>query len=326
MNTTVPRAGHWTVADIGGTHARLASWSAPTGLGPAERLRNDDVTGPMPMLADWLRDDGDDARQLMLALAMPVSSSATSLTNRAWEFAPDALIDALQLSTLVIVNDFVAAAGGLDALAPDEIAPLNDGYPQEPPTARLVIGPGTGLGAAAVVADRPQRVLASEAGHMSLAPIDALSDRLLAAGRARWGRVSWERMLSGDGLSWIDASVSGRDVPDAAANVARRAEAGESGALTAVQTFSRLLGVFAGDLCLAFQALDGVYLCGGVLDGIRASFDRAAFLSAFADKGRYRTQLARVPCFFAAGHELGLQGAARYLSGLVDMPAREWTA
>lgn len=327
MNTSViPRAGRWTVADIGGTHARLARWSAPTGLGPAERFRNDDVTGPMRLLSDWLRDDREEAHQLLLALAMPMASSATSLTNRAWEFAPDAMLDALRLKTLVIVNDFVAAAGGLDALAPDKIVSLNDGEPQEPPTARLVIGPGTGLGAAALVADRPPRVLASEAGHMSLAPIDGLSDQLLAAGRARWGRVSWERALSGDGLAWIDASLNERDVPDAASGVARRAEAGERGALSAVEMFSRLLGVFAGDLCLAFQALDGVYLCGGVLDGIRASFDRTAFLSAFAEKGRYSAQLACVPCFFAGGHELGLHGAARYLSGLVSMPAREWTA
>ena len=108
-----------------------------------------------------------------------------------------------------------------------------------------------------------------------------------------------------------------------ASNVARAAAAGDERALATVHLFSRLLGEFAGDVCLAFQALEGVYLTGGVLHGLLATFDDAAFLSAFVDKGRFSNALRRVPVHIVAGHELGLQGAARFLAGQCRMASVE---
>ncbi len=314
------------MADIGGTHARLARWSSTSGLNSQVRFSNDEVAGPTRLLEEWMREGPAGERQLLLALAMPVGSDATMLTNRAWRFEPEAIFDALKLSALVIVNDFVAAAAGVDALSPEELFPINGPAVTNGRTARLVVGPGTGLGAAAILSGEPPRVLASEAGHMSLAPCDEFCERLVVDGRKRWGRVSWERALSGDGLAWIDEVLLERGQPATPVDVARRAEAGDPAALAAVKAFSRLLGAFAGDMCLAVQALDGVYLCGGVLNGVRASFDVEEFLAAFADKGRFAEQLGRVPCFLAAAHELGLKGAARFLNGECQMPARQWAA
>lgn len=314
------------MADIGGTHARLARWSAASGLETPERVGNDDYAGPIELLDAWFDRHPAAARNLLLALAMPVGGDTTRLTNRAWQFEPGALIRALKLDALVIVNDFAAAAAGIDALALQETRPLNPDVGVPGPSTRLVLGPGTGLGAAAILAGDPPRVIASEAGHMTFASTDAFTAKLAADGRRRWGRASWERVLCGDGLAWIDAMLRGVAQPDAPAGVAHRANAGDPAALEAVDVFSRLLGEFAGDACLAFQAMEGVYLCGGVLSGVQSTFDAGGFLAAFADKGRFSTQLARVPCFLVVGHELGLQGAARYLAGRCRMPSVEWTA
>ena len=314
------------MADIGGTHARLARWSAASGLDTHERVSNDDYAGPVELLDAWFERHPAASRQLLLALAMPVGGDTTTLTNRAWQFEPVTLISVLKLDALVIVNDFAAAAAGIDALAPHETRRLNPDVGVPVRSTRLVLGPGTGLGAAAILAGNPPRVMASEAGHMTFASADAFTERLAADGRRRWGRVSWERVLCGDGLAWIDAVLRGASQSDAPASVARRANAGDSTALEAVDMFSRLLGEFAGDLCLAFQAIEGVYLCGGVLNGVQSTFDAGGFLAAFADKGRFSTQLARVPCFLVVGHELGVHGAARYLAGRCRMPSVEWTA
>ena len=320
------RPGTWTVADIGGTHARLSQWSAASGLDTPGRVSNDDYAGPVELLDAWFERHPATSRQLLLALAMPVGGDTTTLTNRAWQFEHGALIRALKLDALVIVNDFAAAAAGIDALAPHEARLLNPDIGVPAPSTRLVLGPGTGLGAAAILTGDPPRVIASEAGHMTFASADAFTERLAADGRRRWGRVSWERVLCGDGLAWIDAVLRGAAQPDAPAGVARRANAGDSTALEAVDMFSRLLGEFAGDLCLAFQAIEGVYLCGGVLSGVQSTFDAGGFVAAFADKGRFSTQLAQVPCFLVVGHELGVQGAARYLAGRCRMPSVEWAA
>jgi len=252
-----------------------------------------------------------------------VGGDTHQLTNRAWRFEPGGLLEALRLDSLVIVNDFAAAAAGIDALAPEQVSGLNPAATSIRGT-RLVLGPGTGLGAAAIVADDPPRIVASEAGHITFGSADDIAPRLNAEGRARWGRVSWERILSGAGLAWLHEVVSGQAVrPEDIADAARAAD---PQALRTARLFSRLLGEFAGDACLAFQATEGVYLCGGVLRGLWPSFDTQAFLAAFAAKGRFSAQLRRVPLHFAAGHELGLQGTAHLLAGRCRMPSMEWSA
>lgn len=320
------RAGHWTVADIGGTHARLARWTAASGLDTPLRVKNDDYRGPFELLDAWLRRHPGGPRRVVLALAMPVGADTRQLTNRAWRFEPGALIDALRLDSLVIVNDFAAAAAGIDALAPDDLRALNRDDAAPVPGVRLVLGPGTGLGVAAIVEDDVPRIIASEAGHMTFGSVEPIAARLNPDGRAQWGRVSWERVLSGRGLAWLHAVLSGHGGFDDAANVARAAAAGDAGANETARLFSRLLGEFAGDVCLAFQALEGVYLTGGVLHGLMATFDAEGFLAAFAAKGRFSEPLRRVPVYFAAGHELGLQGAARFLAGHCRMASMEWHA
>jgi glucokinase len=312
------------VADIGGTHARLARWSAASGLSAPLRVHNDEYAGPIGLLQDWFARIDVPCRRVVLALAMPVGGDIARLTNRAWSFEPQAMLEALRLDALVIINDFAAAAAGLDTLSMADIQLLNPGVAKAVRSSRLVLGPGTGLGTAAILDDEPPRIIASEAGHMTFGSVDPFAARLTADGCRRWGRVSWERVLCGEGLAWIDALVRGAMTPDTPAGVARRAHEGNADAGTAVRLFSRLLGEFAGDACLAFQATGGVYLCGGVLHGLRTAFDPQCFLAAFAGKGRFSAQLARVSCFLAAGHELGLQGAARYLAGECRMPAVEW--
>lgn len=320
------RPGRWTVADIGGTHARLARWTAAAGLDAPLRLRNDEFRGPLELLEAWLLRQPQGERQVVLALAMPVGGDTRQLTNRAWRFEPAALMSALGLDTLVLVNDFAAAAAGIDGLSRDDLPLLNSDVATPVRGVRLVVGPGTGLGVAAVADDDPPRVIASEAGHMTFGSDEAMAPRLNAEGRSRWGRVSWERLLCGDGLAWLHAVTSGHHGFDDAVSVARGAAAGDPAALSTVRLFSRLLGEFAGDVCLAFQALEGVYLSGGVLRGLAETFDTAGFLAAFAAKGRFSDPLRRVPVYMAAEHELGMQGAARFLAGQCRMPSTEWHA
>jgi glucokinase len=221
-----PRTGLWTVADIGGTHARLATWALSSGLGPAQRVRNDDYSGPVELLQGWLERHGGASRQVLLALAMPVGADATTLTNRAWQFEPRLLVAALKLERLVIVNDFAAAAAGIDGLPGDSIVALDPARGAPSPAMRVVLGPGTGLGTAAILGNGVPRVIASEAGHMGLGSAEPLTGRLLADGRVRWGRVSWERVLCGDGLAWIDAVLTNRARATGPRRRGRRLECG----------------------------------------------------------------------------------------------------
>jgi len=316
----VTAAADWLFADVGGTHVRICRWTRAAGLGPVHRSRADAWPGIGEAIDGFERGQPARATRAALAVALPVRSGALRMTNRDWVVDPPGLRAALRLQELRIVNDFAAAVAGLPALGEHDTRVLRPA--KAGPGSRLLIGPGTGLGAAALIGagGGDERVLAGEAGHMSLAWQGAELEPLFALGRARWGRLSWERLLSGEGLGWLDAWRRGADAPTSAPEVAARALQGERAAREAANWFSRLLGAFAGDLCLAFGADGGVWLTGGVVDGLGDAFDVAAFLQAFDDKGRYAASQSGVPVRRVLVGDLAFRGLARIVEGACRAP------
>jgi glucokinase len=328
----VAGAARWLFADVGGTNVRICRWSRESGIGSIARSPADASAGLVEALQGFERSQGEAATRAAIAVALPVRGGPMRMTNRDWIVDPARLRDALQLQALRIVNDFVAAAAGIPALGERDTRSLRTG--SAGPGCRLLIGPGTGLGAAVLIeatgdakGDTPgdangdhDRVLASEAGHMGLAWQGDELAPLHALGRARWGRLSWERLLGGEGLGWLHAWRRGVDVPSPPAEVASRAALGEQAAREAVTWFSRLLGAFAGDLRLAFGADGGVWLTGGVLDGLGDAFDADAFLQAFDDKGRYAASQREVPVRRVLAGDLAFRGLARIVEGACRAP------
>jgi glucokinase len=315
----------WLLGDIGGTYARLATWLPALGLIHPRRYRNDDFDSLEALLASYQNELERPCNRAALALALPVAGDELQFTNRAWRFSVAALRARLGLEELRCVNDFAAAAAGATTLAERDVETLQAGGGERP---AIVLGPGTGLGTAAVLEAGPRAtlVLPSEAGHMGCAPIDATSAALAAAAADLYGRASWERLLSGDGLAFIDARLRGADAPDAPAQVASRALAGDTAAQRAAREFARLLGAFAGDLVLAFGARGSVFLTGGVLEGLDRAFDAAAFLQAFSAKGRFGPALRAVAVYRVRAPDLAFRGLMRIAGGGIDVPGVRATA
>jgi len=310
----------WLFADIGGTNARFCRWRPDAGCEATSRSPADAFGN----LADAVRafEDSQPGRMThaALAIALPVREGPAQMTNRGWTLDVPALRRTLGLQALNVVNDFVAAAAGVPSLDGQAARTLREGSPRSGNL--LLIGPGTGLGMAALFdAGAPgERVVASEGGHMTFAWHEAALDDLCNEARARWGRVSWERLLSGSGLGLLYKWQAGIETLAEARDVSSRAAQGEPAAQRAVTWFSRLLGACAGDLCLAFGADGGVWLTGGVLDGLDASFDADAFLEAFDDKGRHAERQSRVPVRRVLARDLAFRGLARITQGACKAP------
>ena len=313
----------WLLADVGGTFARLACWSPERGLHAMRQVANADYAGIGELLAAYRESCGTPHAQALLALALPVSDDALRFTNRNWAISARDLAHTLALSRLAIVNDFVAAAAGALARVDNADACCRIDELGTPHGAvRVVLGSGTGLGVAAIVAGEAgaaPRILESEAGHMSFAGCHDLPD-MLGAARAQWGRVSWERLLCGDGLAWVDAQLRADGTRHNAARVIELARAGEAGALAALRWYAHTLGSFAGDMCLALRATGGVLLAGGIVARLGPLFDSAAFRKGFTDKGRFASLLAQVPCWRFAEPDLALHGLAALLRGQARAP------
>jgi glucokinase len=132
--------------------------------------------------------------------------------------------------------------------------------------------------------------------------------------RARYGRVSVERVVSGPGIDDIYAVLAGRGghsaPPPGDLTIWRQGREGSDPlSSAAVERFCVLLGRAAGDYALAHGA-SGVVIAGGLGLRLRDVLPQSGFAAAFRDKGRYEAMMAAMPVKLLVHPQPGLYGAA----------------
>ena len=310
----------WLVADIGGTHARFALVrGSGRAIDEVVSVRCADFTGPQEAVRAYLERIGVACpRVAAFAVAAPVLADAIRLTNSAWAFSRAALRSALGLGHLLVINDFAALAFALPALQPAQYRVFAGPAPAAG-LAMAVIGPGTGLGVAAIVPS-PQGWIAvpSEGGHATLSAATLFELEVLQAIRQRFEHVSAERVLSGIGLPTLYGAVAMlRGEPGEVSNaeeVTQRAIAGEACAAAALDLFCALLGGFTGNVALTFAARGGVFIGGGIVAELGEAFLRSPFRDRFESKGRFTPWLREVATPLITAREAALFGAAAALA------------
>src|SRR6516164_11756492 len=155
------------VADIGGSKSRFALANSE---GWPERIliiENDTVPDLEGAVVRYLDETGARPQAAILAVAGPIQGEEIALTNRAWRFRRADFAKRFGFSQLHIVNDFEALAWALPRLTAAHVRPLGHGAPGGEGV-KVVLGPGTGLGVAALLpAGMHWHVVASEGGHAS---------------------------------------------------------------------------------------------------------------------------------------------------------------
>jgi len=308
------------LADIGGTNARFA-WQNGAGK-PVIDL----VTLPCagyPTIADamqhYLAMLGRDApANCAIAIANPVRGDLIRMTNHHWAFSIAALKAQFGFTALRVLNDFTALALALPALGWAELHQVRGGQ-AIPFAAKGLIGPGTGLGVSGLLPDgRGGWVpIEGEGGHVTLAACTPREHALLQWLASRYGHVSAERAVCGQGLADIHRAVQEIDGAeavvelDAAGVVTAALERGDAWALEALDLFCAFLGTVAGNLALTLGAYGGVYIGGGIVPRLGEAFSRSAFGRRFEAKGRFEQQLADIPVYVInASQSPALRGAA----------------
>src|SRR5262249_12922849 len=119
-----------------------------------------------------------------------------------WEVDRQALAGALR-SEVFLLNDMQASAYGMLYLKPAERFVLNAGAEPAPRGNIAVIAAGTGLGESCLFWDGLRHYpMASEGGPVDFSPRNDTEIDLLSYLRSKFtGHVSWERVLSGPGLT-----------------------------------------------------------------------------------------------------------------------------
>ena len=321
------RAGHASLiaADVGGTHARLALLEAgPRGADDFAILHyRKYACADYPSLGAIIDEfraslHDTDVDRIALAMAGYVIDDAVVNVNLPWTVSISDLRAAPGVNDLAIVNDFEAVAHAIGHVD-ESSATLLSGPPQPAlPGPMLVVGPGTGLGAALRIPHAPRPViLPTEAGQATLAAETDIEFEILRELRKQGSRVQIEQVLSGTGLvNLYRALAAVRGTPatlqlpaEITASALARADA------TATETadvFCGWLGGVLGDLALLYGAQGGIYLAGGVLPQMKELLLRSTFVERFLDKGAMRPVLARTPVRLIEHAQLGVIGAASW--------------
>jgi glucokinase len=304
--------------DIGGTHARFAlaelSPGAAPVMGEMRRYRTRDHADLASAWAAFREDSGGSLpAQASLGIAAPIEGEVLRFVNSGWEIRPAALASQLGLDRLHLINDFGAVAHAIDVLpsgAFDHLCGPGEGLPREGIT--TIMGPGTGLGVSVLIRRGGRSdVIETESAHIALAPQTEPEAKLERQVRARYGRCSVERIVSGPGLLETYAAMGGDAVaPLQAANLWDAALDGSDPlAEQALDLLAGCFGAAAGDIALAHGAMSLV-ITGGLANRMRARLASPLFHARFVGKGRYRARMERIPVLLSTYDEPGLLGAA----------------
>lgn len=323
----------FVAGDIGGTHARLVL------LGPNGRAQRHEVFDSRKyasleaVVREFLGRKPPKVTAAAFGVAGPVVGQRFVGTNLPWTVDARSLSRKLAIERVTLLNDLVALSlGALDASAKKLVPLTHAGAPKKKGANVAVIAAGTGLGEALLIwdADAARFVpSATEGGHADFAPRDDVEVELLHFLRARFGHVSWERVLSGNGLGNLYDFFRSKGLAESAENahalgaaadrnaviaqmgLERRSEA----AARAVELFASIYGAEAGNLALKSLAVGGVYVGGNIAERMLDVLSRGGFRRAFVDKGRFAPLMERIPVAVVRDPDIGLAGATRVALG-----------
>lgn len=316
-------------ADVGGTNTRLGyyEWN-PEGLEliAAERFDTHEHDNLDTIVHEFASSRNRTVEYACFGVAGPVQDGQSELPNLGWKIDAQILARTLGLPSVRVINDLEANAYGLTLLGPRDLLLLKDGAADATGNQAL-LSAGTGLGEAGLYWDGAEyRPFATEGGHGDFAPRNELEVELFLYLKREFDHVSYERVLSGNGLHniyrFLRDTSPGQEQPwvreelrqgDAAAILSRLAlEEKDPLSVEAMDIFVSLYGAEAGNLALRLKATGGVYLGGGIAPKIATKLRSHTFVDSFVKKGRMASLLDKIPVSIILNDNTALLGAAHF--------------
>ena len=316
-----PCEAPFIASDIGGTHARVALVRFVAGRLSIMHYA-EYVCAEHPDLATILRTFLDtfgtsEITRAAIAIAGLQDGDALINPNLPWRVSLSQTRSAVKLKDLAIINDFEALAHAVPHIDVSGAQLLTGKQVPFADVPTLVLGPGTGFGAALRIPTKPfATVIASESGHASLAPGNDLEIDVLRELLKRWSHVDRERVMSGPGLLNVYECICElHGVPALLRSPAEVTSAALAGAnpqaVATLNVFCNMLGSLVGDLVLTYNA-QAVFLAGGIPSRIRSFLSTSNFVPRYLNKGALREAIEHVPVWLIEHGQLGLSGAAAW--------------
>lgn len=323
------------VGDIGGTKTALAIVSGETGprsLAHERHFLSAQYDSIDEIIHAYLSDAAVEIHAICLVVAGPVIDGKAKITNLPWEMEEERLAAKFNVKRAKLLNDLEGMAYAIPILNDEDVFTLSAGVPVSGGSI-AVIAPGTGLGEAYLTKDSATYCAhASEGGHASFSPINALQIELLEFLQQKKGleHVSMERVCSGSlGIpnlytfleetgkhpepEWLAQKLAeGVDMAPVIFGAAQDPENPSELCIATLNLFCSILAVEAGNLALKILSTGGIYLGGGIPPRILPSLQKPEFLKTLRRKGRFEGLLTQMPVKVILNTKAPLMGAGEY--------------
>ena len=311
------------VVDVGGTNIRFGiseTVSAPLSdiqsFECSDFITIEEAVEAYIASVECVRDVNFDA--VSIAVAAPIFGDHINVTNNHWQFMKSELLDKIPAKSLLVVNDFVAQALAQADQAASKNQLIIDGH-KRLGSPLLVVGPGTGLGVAAVVPVKADYfIVEGEGGHARFTPLDRVEREFEAYLLKKQPYVSIENAVSGPGLETIYRFVCDRagvnaEISSAAEIGAQALEGVELPRQAALLLLNALASVIVDNIFI-LGCWQGAVITGGVVPKLSGLIDKSEFKERLRSASYLQEFFDEIPVWLSTNPISGLLGAQSALS------------
>ena len=257
--------------DIGGTNIRTATAEIGSNEINIASKQNLDCLDSFDEIIQNLLSKDHDIKHIVFSVAGPKLHQSISMTNRNFVIDEKTILKKFAVDSCYILNDWESIGHGLSLFKISEMSFINkcDGFNET----SLVIGPGTGLGAAQVIKDNI--VLPTEIGN-SLLTLTKLFKDFKPEAIENFKII--ENIISGGGLKEIYKIFSSEE--KSSEQITSSFNDDEFSQKTInffLNSFSQILS----ELALAYMPGNGIFIAGGLIRSIHQFIDKDIFMKNF---------------------------------------------
>ena len=309
--------------DVGGTNIRFGrSETVSRPLADVQSFKCSDFAS-IEEAVDAYVDSLEDLRgvsfdAVSIAVASPTFDDCINFTNNQWQFRKSELIEKIPTKSLLIINDFVAQA--LAQCNPSAVKNqlIVNGH-KRLASPLLVIGPGTGLGVAALVPMKPDCfIVEGEGGHARFTPQGELERELEKYLLKQQSHVFIENVISGPGLEKIYCFLCDRTGVNAelrsAAEIGAEALSGAGLPRQAALLLLNALASLIVDNIFIMGCWQGAVITGGVVPKLSGLIDKSDFKKRLRSSFYLQEVFEEIPVWLSTNPMTGLLGAQSALS------------
>ena len=292
--------------DIGGTNIRTAVADIGSRKLINPNKKNLDCLDSFDEVLQTFLDEDLLIKHLVFSIAGPKLHHSIKMTNREFKIDELEILQKFKVDSCHILNDWESIGHGLSLFTKEEMLFVNEGNSFN--DTALILGPGTGLGAAQVIGDNI--VLPTEIGNSLFAIPNLLSELNLE----EIDDINViEDLISGGGLAKIYSFFA--EVSKSPEEIVRSYNFDKL-SKQSIEIFLKGLSQILSELALAYMPGKGIYLAGGLMRSLHELIDAEIFMKNFLvnRKSMHSEVLEKIPLAFITQEMTCLHGALNFIN------------